>query len=101
MRSRRIPARRESVVHPRSLFPGDIAIGFYVLLLARSSQRLSQWHGTNDCVCMLHVVCSASSGARSLKIEMKPETNDELFPYCFYGIKGRTVQRRESRLKGP
>ena len=90
MRSRRIPARRESVVHPRSLFPGDIAIGFHVLLLARSSHRvsLSQWHGANDCVCMLHVVCSASSGACSLKIEMKPATNDELFRTTFTASRG-------------
>ena len=88
MRSRRIPARQASVVHPRSLFPGDIAIGFYVLLLARSSQRLSQWHGTNDCVCMLHVGCSASSGACSLKRAMKPETNDELFRTAFTASRG-------------
>ena len=88
MRSRRVPARHTSVVHPRSLFPGDIAIGFYVLLLARSSQRLSQWHGTDDCVYMLHVGCSASSGACSLKRAMKPATNDELFRTAFTASRG-------------
>ena len=88
MRSRRIPARHVSVVHPRSLFPGDFAIGFHVLLLARSSQRLSQWHGTDDCVCMLHAVCSASSGACSLKTEMKPEANDDIFRTAFTASRG-------------
>ena len=88
MRSRGIPARRTPVVHPRSLFPGDIAIGFYVLLLARSSQRLSQWHGSDDCASMLHAVCAASSGACSLKRAMKPETNDELFRTAFTASRG-------------
>ena len=48
VRSRRIPARRTSVVHPRSLISGDNATGSLLLLFARSSQRLSQWHMTND-----------------------------------------------------
>ena len=48
MRSRRIPARRRSVVHPRSLISSDNAMGSLLSLFARSSQRLSQWHMTND-----------------------------------------------------
>ena len=47
MRSRGIPARTQPVVHPRSLTIGDYAMGS--LWFARSSQRLSQWHMTNDC----------------------------------------------------
>ena len=48
VRSRRIPARRLSGVHPRSLNSGDFALGFSLCLLARSSQRLSQWRMTVD-----------------------------------------------------
>ena len=80
MRSRRIPARRESVVHPRSLYSGDFALGFYRYLLARSSQRLSQWHGQNDYEGMLHVVYAASSGACCPRCRMKPAASNDLFP---------------------
>ena len=80
MRSRRIPARREPVVHPRSLNSGDFALGFYWCLLARSSQRLSQWHGQNDCEGMLHAVYAASSGACYLRCRMKPAASSDLFP---------------------
>ena len=77
MRSRRIPARHRSVVHPRSLYSGDFAIGFY--LSARSTQRLSQWLGTDDCAGVLHTVCSPTPDSCCLKDEMKPATNDDLF----------------------
>ena len=48
VRSRRIPARHTPVIHPRSLIAGDNATGSLLLLFARSSQRLSQWHMTYD-----------------------------------------------------
>ena len=79
VRSRGIPARRESVVHPRSLNSGDVALGFYRYLLARSSQRLSQWHGQNDCEGMLHAAYAEPSDACLLKCVMKPAANDDLF----------------------
>ena len=88
MRSRRIPARRESVVHPRSLNSGDFALGFYRCLLARSSQRLSQWHGQNDCEGMLHAVYAEPSGACLLKCVMKPAANDDLFRNYIHGCQG-------------
>ena len=79
MRSRGIPARRESVVHPRSLNSGDFALGFYHCLLARSSQRLSQWHGQNDYGGVLHAAYAEPSGACLLKYLVKPAANDDLF----------------------
>ena len=88
VRSRRIPARHTSVVHPRSLFPGDIAIGFYVLLLARSSQRLSQWHRQNDYEGVLHAVYAEPSVACLLKCVMKPAANDDLFRNYSHGCRG-------------
>ena len=79
VRSRRIPARRESVVHPRSLNSGDFALGFYRCLLARSSQRLSQWHRQNDYEGVLHVICVEPSDAGLPKCVMKPAMTNDLF----------------------
>ena len=94
MRSRRIPARRRSVVHPRSLNSGDVAIGFYQS--ARSTQRLSQWLGAEDCAVVLHTVHSLTPDSCCLKGEMKPATNDDLFTasrdgQCRCGLSGKNV----------
>ena len=96
VRSRRVPARPRSVVHPRSLISGDSALGFYAYQIARSTQRLSQRLGTDDCAGVLHTVCSPTPDSCCLKDEMKPATNDDLFTasrdgQCRCGLSGKNV----------